>query len=143
MSDSFRTALYAKLNGDAVLTAMLATTTSIFHRRAPLDAGFPYIILAEQSNQAVWAFGGPPIEDRLWLVKGVDRKASASLVEDIDKRIRVVLQDPVIALGDGTLLYMRWESGVDYGEAAGQVTEDPSYTVHHKGALYRTIINRT
>ena len=136
--DGFRAAVYAKLNGDSTLTALLATTTSIYHRRAPLDSAFPFIIFNKQSGMPVWSFAGNPFDDQLWLFKGVDRSASSAKAEDISKRIGVVLTDPVMSLTDGTLLYLRRESDVDYEEGT-----DPDFLIHHVGGLYRTIIDRS
>jgi Protein of unknown function (DUF3168) len=136
MMDGFRTAVYAKLNGDNTLTSLLATTTSIYHRRAPLDANFPLIIFSKQSGVPIWCFDGEPLANQLWIFKGVDRAESASRAEDIDKRIGQVLTDPVMTLSDGTLLYMRRESDVDYEEG------DSDILIHHVGGSYRTYIDR-
>ncbi len=135
--DGFRAAVYSKLNGDATLTAMLATTTSIYHRRAPANTAFPFIIFQKQSGVPVWSFQGPPLANQVWMFKGIDRSPSASVAEDIDKRIGVILTDPVMSLSDGTLLYLRRESDIDYEEGT-----DPDNAVHHVGGLYRTMIDR-
>lgn len=135
--DGLRAALFAKLNGDAALTDLLATTTSIFHRRAPQGTLFPYIVLQKQSGNPVWSFGGEPLDYEVWMVKGVDRAPSGAKAEDIRKQINRVLTDPVMNLSDGTLLYLRRESDIDYGEDS-----DPDQIVHHVGGLYRTVIDR-
>lgn len=135
--DSFRASLIAKLNSDATLTAMLATTTSIYHRRAPLNAAFPYIVFDKQSSVPEWSAAGPPMDNQLWQIKGVDRSPSAARAEDIAKRIMQVLTDPVLTLNDGTLLYMRKESDIDYGEDT-----DPDQPIHNVGGSYRTRIDR-
>lgn len=82
-------------------------------------------------------FAGGPIANQVWLIKGVDKSNSSARAEDIDKRIGVVLTDPVMTLSDGSLMYMRRESDVDYGEET-----DPDYIIHHVGGLYRTLIDR-
>lgn len=135
--DGFRAAVFARLNGDQALTDLLATTTSIYHRRAPLSAAFPYIIFSKQSGVAEYAFTGSPLDNQLWLFKGVDRSPASSKAEDINKRICAVLDDPPMVLSDGTLLYMRRESDVDYEEGS-----DPDQLIHHVGSLYRTMIDR-
>jgi Protein of unknown function (DUF3168) len=136
--DGFRAAVFAKLNGDATLTALLATTTSIYHRRAPLNAAFPFIVFNKQSGIAVWTAKGNPFDDQLWQFQAVDRSDSSSRAEDISKRISVILTDPVMSLTDGSLMYLRRESDVDYEEGT-----DPDYLIHHVGGLYRTMIDRT
>jgi hypothetical protein len=135
--NGLRAAVFSALNGDPTLNELLATTTSIYHRRAPLDATFPFIIFNKQSGVPIWAFEDPPIANEVWLFKGIDRALSSSRAEDIDKAINNVLTDPVMSLSDGTLLYMRRDSDVDYEEGT-----DPDTLIHHVGGLYRTIIDR-
>lgn len=135
--DGLRTALFAKLNGDVTLTDMLATSTSIYHRRAPSNAQFPFIIIDKQSGSPTWTFKGRPMSSELWQVKGVDRAESASKAEDIDRRIDVVLTDAAMQLSDGALMYIRRETDINYGEE-----NDPDYVVHHIGASYRAVIDR-
>lgn len=64
--DGFRAALFSALNGASGVTSLLATTSSIFHRRAPLDAGFPFILFNKQTGTPTWSFEGPPLDDQLW-----------------------------------------------------------------------------
>lgn len=135
--DAFRASVFAALNGSSALTDLLATTTSIYHRRAPFDAAFPFIIFTKHTGVPIWAFAGNPIANQVWLFKGIDRGLSSGKAEDIDKQIGVVLTDPVMTLSDGTLLYMRRESDVDYEEGT-----DPDTLIHHVGGLYRTFIDR-
>jgi hypothetical protein len=135
--DSFRSAVFTLFNGDSTLTAMLATTTSIYHKRAPLDAGFPLIIYSKQSGVPLWAFAGPPFDNQVWLFKGIDRSPSAATAEEISKRISTLLTDPILTLSDGTLMYCRRESDIDYEEGT-----DPDKQIHHVGGMYRTFIDR-
>jgi hypothetical protein len=135
--DGFRAAVWAKLNGDSTLTNLLATSSSIYHRRAPLNAAFPLIIFQKQSGTPIQVFKGGPIANQLWLFKGVDKSESSSTAEDIDKRIDVVLTDAALNLSDGTLLYLRRESDVDYEEGS-----DQDFQIHHVGGVYRTMIDR-
>lgn len=135
--DSFRASVFAKLNGDSTLTDLLATTTSIYHRRAPLDAAFAFIIFHKQSGTPIWTFGGDPVDNQTWLFKGVDKAPSSSKAEDIALQMDRVLTDSSLTLSDGTLLYLRRESDVDYEEGT-----DPDQLVHHVGGLYRVMIDR-
>lgn len=137
MPDGFRVAAFTKLNGDATLTDMLATSTSIYHRRAPKDAGFPYIVYNKQAGTSKWTFNGNPISDQVWLFKAIDRWMSSARAEDIDHRIDEVFTDPVMVLSDGDLLYLRREQDVDYEEGS-----DPNYVIHNVGGLYRVVIDR-
>lgn len=135
--DGFRAAAFAKLNGDSTLTDMLATTTSIYHNRAPLDAAFPFIIFSKNAGSYNLTFKGAPMANQVWLFKGVDKSPSASRAEDIDRRIDTVLSDASLILSDGSLLYLRRESDVNYEDDT-----DAEFAIHHIGGLYRTIIDR-
>ncbi len=136
--DGLRAAVFSKLNSDTTLTALLATTTSIYHRRAPLGASFPFVVYAKNAGAPIQFFAGAPIANQVWMVKAIDRSTSASKAEDIDKRLNTLLTDPTMSLSDGTLLYMRRESDIDYEEGS-----DPDVVIHHVGGLYRTMIDRS
>lgn len=136
--DGLRASMFTKLNGDSTLTALLATTTSIYHRRAPNSAAFPFVVYAKQAGTPINFFAGAPIANQVWMVKAVDRSTSASKAEDIDKRLNQLFTDPAMTLTDGTLLYMRRESDIDYEEGG-----DPDVVIHHVGGLYRTMIDRS
>jgi len=75
--------------------------------------------------------------NQLWLFNAVDRADSASRCEDINKRLDVVLTDPIMTLTDGTLLYLRREQDVDYADDT-----EVDFVVFYCGGLYRTIIDR-
>jgi hypothetical protein len=135
--NGFRAAMWAALNGDASLTRLLATTSSIYHRRAPLAAGFPFILFAKQSGAPSWSFKGPPLDSEVWIVQGIDRAPSAATAEDISTQIDTVLTDPNLTLSDGTLMYCRRQSDVDFEEGS-----DPDALIHHVGGLYQVFIDR-
>lgn len=133
MASSVRTALYGALTGDAALTGLLATPTSVFHQVAPLSAPFPYVIFAKQAGNPAWAFGDGRLDSALWLVKVVSEGLSARPAEDAAKRADEVLNDAALTLSEDRLLYIRRESDVEYLE---QVDAD---MWHHVGAMYRVI----
>ena len=135
--ESFRASTWALLNSDSALTDMLATTSSIYHRRAPLNAPFPFILFAKQSGSPTWTFEGPPFDGSVWLFQGIDRSASSSMAEDIGKRIDILLTDPNLTLSDGTLMYCRRLSDIDFDDGS-----DSDVLIHHVGGLYQVYIDR-
>lgn len=132
-----RDALYDRLAATGALTALLATSTSIFHKVAPLNAALPYVVFHKSSGYPTWALSpAKRIETDVWVVKGVARQASAGAAEDIAEQIEVSLNDADLTITGRTHLYLRKDSDVDYGEPNG--TE----TYHHCGAMYRLVTQR-
>lgn len=133
--NTIRSGIYARLAADVTLTALLATPTSIFHRRAPQEAETPFVIFHKAAGNPTWTFGD--ISDHLqretWLVKGIDRAPSSGLAEDIAARVEVVLTDAPLVSAGHVHLYVRRESDVDYGE------DDGADLYHHVGAVYRLV----
>jgi hypothetical protein len=134
----FRSAAFAALNGDTDVTSLLATTSSIYHNRAPRDAAFPFIIFSKNAGTTAQAFGGTALLDQMWLFKGVDRSPSASVAEDIDTAISKVLDGASLTLSSGTLECLYRDSDVDYEDDT-----DPDQAIHHVGGLYHVIIDPT
>jgi hypothetical protein len=130
-----RQALYTRLAGDGALTGLLATPTSIFHRRAPRDAPTPFIVLDKQAGTPSYASGAIDINDELWLVKAVDRSSSATAAETIAARVDTVLRDAPITVTGRNLMWLRRDSDVDYLE------EDQADAYQHVGGLYRLIVS--
>lgn len=125
-----RQALYERLVADAVLTSMLSSSTAVYHGTAPQTAAFPFVTFQRPSGLPVWQFQGAHHQNDLWIVKGVSRGSSATLAEDIDKRIDVVLTDAPLVIAGGVLLgiwreldvpaYPETESGEQYWHAGAQ-----------------------
>ncbi len=140
MSRAIRRAIYGKLAGDTTLTAMLATppsgySQSIFHQVAPKGAGHPYVIFQQQSETPVHAMkgGASVFSSELWLLKAVDHSGSSDAADEIDGRIKALLNDGALSISGASLMYLRRESGVEYPE----VIDGEIY--RHRGALYRVI----
>lgn len=123
-----RKALYELLSGDSDLSSI--ATGGVYHRVAPENTEPPYVIFHRQAGTEVWSMTDA-FKNELWLVKGVSRGGSASLAEDIDIRCEELLNDAALSISDSTLLYLRRESTVDYGQA------DSGEMIHHVGGLYR------
>ena len=139
MSTAVRRAIYGRLSSDSTLGNLLATaptgyTKSIFHDFAPDNASFPYVLFHKQSGVPTEAFNDPSaLEDDVWLVKGVDKNASADTVEAIQARVQALLNDSTLSISGATHLYLRRQSDVEFPE----VREGDTY--RHAGALYRLV----
>lgn len=126
-----RSAIYARLAGDATLTGLLSSATAIYHQVAPQSAATPFIVFHRQAGDPVWQFDGAHVQHDLWLVKAIDRASSASRAEDIAARIDTILTDAPLAVTGRVLLAVYRESDVSYPE-----TSDGG-TYRHEGAQYR------
>ncbi len=137
--NAVRRALYGKLSGDSTLTALLATAPagfaqSIYYQQAPQSAAFPYVIFQKQDGRPTEAFDDPEaFENTIWLVKGVDRSASATVVEDIQARITALLNDASLSISGASVTYLRRMSDVDYPETVDGVE------YKHAGSLFRLV----
>ena len=143
MSVAVRRALYGKLSGDTTLTSMLGTPSpryskAIYYQDAPDDipeaAGFPYIIFQQMSGTPQYHFkqGGAPVDNEIWMVKGVDRSESADGADGIADRLNVLLTDGSITISGKTQLYLRRESDLP---SYSEVTDGVRYI--HSGAMFR------
>jgi hypothetical protein len=139
MSTPVRRALYGKLAGDTTLNNLLATppsgySKSIYDSEAPPQAAYPFVIFFKQAGTPTEAFGDPDAFDTdVWLVKGVDKAASADTVEAIQARVQVLLNDTTLSISGAELEYLRRESDVQFSEVRDGVT------YRHAGAQYRLI----
>lgn len=137
MSTAIRRALYGKLAGDTTLNNLLASPASgyskaIYHQEAPQGAAFPFVIFNKQAGTPTEAFQAPSaLETDIWLVKGVDRSASADTAEAIQARLQALLNDASLSISGATLLYLRRQSDVQYPEVTGGVRYE------HAGSLFR------
>lgn len=137
MSTPVRRGLYGKLAGDTTLTNLLATppagfSKSIFYQAAPESAPFPYVILNKQAGVPTDVFTkAGAFETDVWLAKGVDRSASADVVEQIQARLKTLLNDAALSISGYGLMMLRRQSDVDYLE----VVDGETY--RHAGSLFR------
>lgn len=128
-----REAIYEALTGDATLTALLATPTSVFHQIAPQTASTPYVVFHRQDGRPVWQFASASVQRDVWTIKAIDKSSSASKAEDIAKRIDLVLTDTALQIDDATCLAIYREADIDYPETVG------ADTYRHAGGLFRVV----
>ena len=139
MSTAIRRALYGKLAGDTTLNNLLGTpaagyTKAIYHQQAPGGARYPYVVFNKQAGTPTEAMSDPSAYDTdIWLIKGVDRGASADNAEAIAERIQTLLNDTTLSISGGDLMYLRRQSDVQYSEVSD------GETFSHCGSLYRLV----
>jgi len=139
MSTAVRRAIYGKLAGDTTLNNLLGVppagySKSIFHQQAPDDAPYPFVIFNKQSGVPTEAFQDPSAyETDVWLIKAVDRNASADNAETVAARLNVLLNDGTISISGSALMYLRRQSDVEFPE----VRDGQQFK--HAGALYRLV----
>jgi hypothetical protein len=139
VSTPVRRAIYGKLAGDTTLNALLGTpptgySKSIYHRQAPDNAAYPFVVFNKQSGVPTEAFADPSaLENDVWLIKAVDRSTSADASEAIAARVITLLNDASLSISGSTLLYLRRQSDVEYSEVQNGVSYE------HCGSLFRLV----
>lgn len=128
-----RAAIFAVLNADATLKALLSAPTAIYHRVVPQNATLPAVVLSRMAGTPEWQFDSAHIQTDVWLVKGVAKGSSSTPAEDIAARVDALLTDAVFTVTGRTLLGIYRELDVDYEE----VTSGEVY--HHVGSNFRVV----
>lgn len=135
-----RRAIYGKLSGDTTLNSLLATppsgwSKSIFHRHAPDEATYPFVVFAKSSGVPTYAnVTKPAFETDVWLVKALDRNTTADRAETVSARLDALLTDASLSIAGGdTVVWLRRQSDVDFEEVEG------GENFIHVGSLYRLV----
>lgn len=128
--NAVKAGLYSKLTGDATLTALLASSTSVFDKVAPQGSALPYVIFQKLDGQARYTMGGHAYTDNTFLVKAVTDSPSALTAGSICERIDALLTDGTITLSSGSVMVSRRQVDIDYAET----TDGRTY--QHVGATY-------
>ena len=123
-----REALYERLSGDGPLEAVVGER--IHHQRVPQGGTFPAVVFHKQAGTPQHTFAGG-IKNELWVVKAIDKSASASTAEQIAGLIESALHDAPLSIDGHDHLYLRRESDIDYPEQNG------ADLYHHVGGVYR------
>lgn len=121
-----RVALMKLLKADATLSGL---SNGVFYRKAPQPKEVPYVIVSKVTGTPEWTFDGPPLDNEVWLVKGV---GSANAAEAIDRRCRELLnRDTKLEIDGKEDLAVFAIMDVDYEDN----TDGERYM--HVGAEYR------
>lgn len=128
--NEFDAALRARLLGFAALTALLATSQSVFNRVTSETAALPYVVFSLNA-------GGPVnrsphrSETLVYLVKGL-AKDDAARADDIDAQIDAALHDQPLAVVGWENYWLARESRIRFEEPAAG-----GKLIFHSGGLYR------
>lgn len=126
------TALYARLAGDATLTGLLATPTSIFKDVAPAGSALPFVVFSQPMLGVVQYTMGrtKAFEAQTYLVKGVAQGDDQTIAGAIHDRIFVVLQDAPLVVSGFSLLVCQLAGRIAYTETTEGVL------IRHAGGRY-------
>jgi hypothetical protein len=128
-----------KMAGDTTLNGLLAApatgySKAIYHKSAPSNAAFPFVIFNRQSGAPTYAMATvAAYETDVWLIKAVDKNTSADTAEAVAARLNTLLTDGVLSISGAVQLFLRRQSDVDYEETGDGVR------YHHAGSLYRLL----
>lgn len=132
--DPVRDAIHDHLAATAAVTSQLGAVNNLYHRIAPRNATPPYVVYHQQAGTPRRTFQGPPMKDKLWTVKAISR-GSSNQAEDIAAAIIAALDGANVPIAGHELLYLAYESDVDYGELDG------ADQWHHVGGIFRVDID--
>lgn len=147
MNQEIGSAIWAHLRGASALTNLLnggtaSGTASIYVDHAPDSAGFPYVLISQQSGQWAQTMGAAAADRArsqaaLWQVRAVSGSAYPKEAEAIDSQIDARLHDASLTIGGYTLLRVGRESDVRFPETEGD------QIIQNVGALYRVEVQKT
>jgi hypothetical protein len=134
--NAFEAALYQKLTTTGALTALLATSASVYGYLAPQSATYPMVLF---SKQAGTEDNETPVRTRqlVYQVKGVvaDQPTGGVSLKSagaIDDQIDAALNGVLLTVTGWTTFRLRRESDLAYVEPAAGGTR-----YYHAGGLYR------
>lgn len=108
MIDVINEGFYNKLNGNAVLTALLSSASAIYFGQAPSDAELPYIVYAHNAGGADHLTPTDSVDMR-YVVKGI--AATAQAAGAIAGAIRDTLHEQTMSLDSPWTCYRLQEDG--------------------------------
>lgn len=123
------------LTGDAMLAGLTGSdddgNPKIWGGIAPVEDLLPYCFFQLQAGAGPeFSFSQEIIDDLLFLIKGVSTDAVEA--DNIAARVRVLMTDPTMTLGEGwTLAYCRPERAVNMQEPNGGTV------FYHVGTMFR------
>jgi hypothetical protein len=134
--NEINTAIYGVLAGDSTLTGLLATTTSIYHQKAPDGSPLPYVVFNKQSDTEP-NDSNHRIIDFIYQVRAYT-KASGKAAGTMDARIQVLLHRASLSISNNTLLKINRIGGIE--DAFSEPNTD---TVYSAGSLFRIRVEKT
>jgi hypothetical protein len=138
-SSDIDTALVAKLQADAALTALMPDGVFMDEAGKSIVSGgnsTRFVIVSLVDEVDVDKFGGTAFEDALYLVKAVELKpkTGSGNIKAAAARIQVVLHDQVLTVTGYTPMAMHREARKRYTEVDAV---DESIRWWHRGGHYR------
>lgn len=121
-------AIYGTLTSGTALTALLASTTSVYHPLPPDEATLPYVVFSIS--------GGPEnicaadLHDNLVNIQGYARTPAAAAA--IDAQVDALVNKKVLSVSGFTNFWSVRENDLEYAER-----EPNGQIIYHAGAIYR------
>lgn len=138
MATTIEGAIYEKLAGDTVLTAMLSGGTaspSVYSDQAPQGATEPYVVYSLASEADSYTLASRSWENGVYLVKAVDKSNSTTRAGSIAARIDAVLTDGALSISGRSHLSTRRTERVRYPETVSGVV------YQHAGGYFRVYVS--
>lgn len=133
--NELNTALYSRLQGTSAVTSLLAGTTSIYHLRAPNNAGYPYIVFSIQ--------GGGDENDtanrtkNLVLFIRAYSGVSAKQAGSVDAQIDAALHLTPLTVSGWTDFWLAREEDLEAVES-----EPDGQSIYMRGGFYRVRLDK-
>lgn len=129
-------AIYSALTGRAQLTALLASSTSVFPDVVPANEDLPAVVYALQPpSRDEYVYGGGGFEELRYVVQGIVESFDPEAAADIAEQINTALVGSKIAISGRTTLLGLRVGRISYPE------RDPSGTMYqHRGGIYRWLV---
>ena len=105
MSVSSGTALYARLSGDAALTAL--GCTGVYYDVAPRSAVTPFVTIQQTGSNDYFVFGARAHTREQWHVKGWCTGDSHLKAKQLAERCDALLDHYALTVGSGTAMSCR------------------------------------
>lgn len=129
-------AIYAKLDGDATLTALLAAQHNVFPEVIPADKSLPAVVFAQiGQGEDAYTYGTHAFETLDYLVKAVTVGYDPESAQAIADRIFALLNNVVLSISGSTQMMCHRLGRVSYPERG-----DAGDHYNHRGGIYRWIV---
>lgn len=129
-------AIYSTLAGRAQLTALLATTTSIFPDLVPEDAALPAVVYFPYGpGTDARVYGAKAFEELDYVVKGIVSGFDPEAANDINEQIDLALNNTHIVVSGKTNMM-----GIRLGRVSFPERGDAGDYYQHRGGIYRWLI---
>ncbi len=138
MNNAIDAALYARLQTNGSVTALLAGTTAIYKQQAPEGATLPYIVFSMPSETDPNETPRRRKDDILFIRAFATGSNGAAVAGSIDDRIDSAVHLIPLTVSGWTNIWLAREQGLETVE-----TTPTGALIFMRGANYRAILNNS